>query len=49
MAENCMEIYYFTTSDSITLYWEKPCDADKNTVYEILVNATKVGETGKTH
>ena len=42
-------INYFSTSDSATLYWDKPDKANKNTVYEIFVDGVKSGETAKTH
>lgn len=44
-----MTINYFVTSSSVTLFWDKPYEADKNTVYEIFVNGKKQGETPKTH
>ena len=44
-----MKINYFITENSVTLYWDKPDEADENTIYEIFANNNKVGETGKTH
>ena len=44
-----MKINYFVTENSATLYWDKPCEAKKNTVYEIFAGGKKVGETQKTH
>lgn len=44
-----MTINNFVTFDSVTLYWDKPLEADKNTVYEIFADGKKLGETPKTH
>ena len=44
-----MTIKYFVTSSSVTLFWDKPCEADKNTLYEIYANGERLGETSKTH
>lgn len=44
-----MKINHFVTSSSVTLYWDKPYEADKGTCYEILVNGERIGETKKTH
>lgn len=49
MTENYMEIKYFATADTVTLWWDKPKSADKNTVYEIFLGGKKQGETTKTH
>jgi polygalacturonase len=39
---------YLRTEDSITLYWEKPVDAEKGDLYKIYVNGKQYGETEKT-
>ena len=44
-----MIIKHFVTSSSATLYWDKLDNPDKNVVYEIYIDGTKVGETAKTH
>ena len=44
-----IQIKYFFTHNSITLYWDKPDTANANTVYEIFVDGIKSGETAKTH
>jgi len=44
-----MNINYFVTSSSVTLFWDKPYDADENTLYEIFLDGKKYGETPKTH
>ncbi|MBO5280242.1 MAG: glycoside hydrolase family 28 protein [Clostridia bacterium] len=44
-----MKINHFVTSSSITLFWDKPKEATRETVYEVLANGEKVGETCKTH
>ena len=44
-----MKINCFAASYSITLYWDKPDTANKNTIYEIGVNGIKSGGTTKTH
>lgn len=44
-----MKINYFVTETNVTLYWDKPDEANSNTLYEIFADEDKVGETGKTH
>ena len=44
-----MTINYFVTSSSVTLFWDKPYEADKDTLYEIFIDGKKYGETPKTH
>ena len=44
-----MKINYFVTSSSITLYWDKPYEADESTLYEVFLDGVKVGQTPKTH
>ncbi len=44
-----MSINFFVTSNSVTLYWDKPSGADKNTVYEVFKDGESVGKTAKTH
>ena len=49
MSGNFMQIKYFTTADSITLWWDKPAQADKTTAYEIFVDGKKAAQVSKTH
>ena len=44
-----MKANYFVTSNTATLFWDKPDAADVSTVYEIYLNGKKIGETAKTH
>lgn len=44
-----MRINYFATDNCITIYWDKPETAGKDTVYEIYVDGVAVGETNRTH
>lgn len=37
------------TSDSITLYWDKPEKCEKGLTYQVFVNGEVLGETDKTH
>ena len=44
-----MKINYFVTENTVTLYWDKPDEANANVLYEIFADNDKIGETGKTH
>ena len=44
-----MKANYFVTSNTATLFWDKPDEADVSTVYEIYLDGKKIGETAKTH
>lgn len=44
-----MKINHFTTRESVTVYWDKPYEADVNTTYEIFMNGKTAGKTQKTH
>ena len=44
-----MNVNYFVTDSRITLYWDKPENAGKDTVYAVLQDGKKIGETYKTH
>ena len=44
-----MKANYFVTSNTATVFWDKPDAADVSTVYEIYLDGKKIGETAKTH
>ena len=42
-------LQYRATSDSVTLYWEKPSEADPDALYTVLLDGVFAGETDRTH
>lgn len=42
-------LQYRATSDSVTLYWEKPVEALHGTLYTVLLDGVCAGETDRTH
>ena len=44
-----LNVNYFVTDKSITLYWDKPYDLPKNYIFEIFVDGHKAAECVKTH
>ena len=42
-------IRHFVTSQSITLYWDKPNKTPQGIIYRVLLNGELVKETNKTH
>ena len=43
------EIKFFATSESVTLFWDKPEEMRRGDTFEIFLDGALVGETGKTH
>lgn len=44
-----LQVKYFVTDKSITLYWNKPYDLPQEYIFEVYVNGSKAGENVKTH
>ena len=44
-----LNVKYFVTDKSITLYWDKPYNLPEGYLFEVYVNGSKVGENVKTH
>ena len=44
-----LNINYFVTNDSITLYWDKPCGLPEDYCFGIYVDGLRIGESTKTH
>ena len=42
-------LHHAATADSLTLYWDKPADAEAEESFRILLNGEPVGETRRTH
>ena len=47
MSEQILQ--YRSTSDTVTLYWEKPGEAVPGTLYTVLLDGVPAGETDRTH
>ena len=44
-----LKLQYAATADTLTLYWDKPEDADAQERYTVLLNGVCAGETQSTH
>ena len=44
-----LSVKYFVTNNSITLYWDKPCELPEAYCFGVYVDGLRIGESVKTH